>query len=158
LSIQNSTANFMEPKDLLLPLLAALWALCSLVHSGTKELNSIRDRILFPDAGGFRATLPHRNLLARNDWLPLLILLNFACIAFGVVSALSPLLLAHGKRGFYAWVLAIFVGIFAFAMSATLILTGISEWRLISRECLESSQLPEEAAAKESRTSRMDTA
>jgi hypothetical protein len=100
-----------------------------LVHSGTKELNSIRARILFPDAGGFQATLPYRNLLARNDWLPLLILLNCACIAFGVVSALSPLLLANGEERFLrlgacdlCW------QIFAFAMSATLIIRGISEW------------------------------
>jgi hypothetical protein len=133
----------MEARDLLLPLLAALWALCTLVLNGTKELNSIRDRILFPNNEGFLTTLPHRNLLARNDWLPLLILLNFACIAFGTVSAFSPMLLPHRERVLYVWALAVFVGIFAIAMSATLIFTGISEWRLI-RESLQKQNLQTE--------------
>jgi hypothetical protein len=88
----------MQLRDLLLPLLAALWALCTIVFNGTKELNFIRDRIMFADAEGFRATLPNRKLLAWNDWLPLLMLMIFACIAFGAVSGFSPMLLAAADR------------------------------------------------------------
>jgi hypothetical protein len=44
----------MDSKELLLPSSAALWALCTIVFNGTKELNAIRDRIMFADAEGHR--------------------------------------------------------------------------------------------------------
>lgn len=125
----------MQLRDLSLPLLAALWALCTIVFNGTKELNFIRDRIMFADAEGFRATLPNRKLLAWNDWLPLLMLMIFACIAFGAVSGFSPMLLAAADRLPYAWALAIFVALCACGMAITLIVTGIGEWRLMCK-CL----------------------
>lgn len=89
---------------------------------------------MFADAKGFRATLPNRKLLAWNDWLPLLMLMIFACIAFGAVSGFSPMLLAAADRLPYAWALAIFVALCA-GMAITLIVTGIGEWRLMCK-CL----------------------
>jgi hypothetical protein len=124
----------MQLRDLLLPLLAALWALCTIVLNGTKEPNSIRDRIMFPDSNGFRTTLQHRIVLARNDWLPLLILLIVACVMFGLVSGLSPMLL--DKLVWPALVLAICVASLAGAMAVVLLFSGYSDWRLIC-ECLK---------------------
>ena len=144
----------MEPKDLLLPLFGALWALCTIVFNGTKELNAIRDRIMFDDAEGFRTTLPHRKLLARNDWLPLQILLNFASLIFGALAAFSPLLLKDSSRPGFSWLLAGFVGICAIAMSIALITTGVAEWRLM-RACLKQQ---ESESANDSKKSQSNVA
>src|SRR5258708_2462090 len=135
----------MGTKDLLLPLLAALWALCTIVLTGTKELNSIRDRIMFADAEGFLATLQHRKLLAWNDWLPLQILMNAACVAFAAVSIILLILLNIG--GWTFWVIAIVVAVITCGMSLALVVTGIGEWRLIC-QCLREPELPIARAGK----------
>jgi hypothetical protein len=136
----------MELKDLLLPLFAALWALCTIVQNGTKELNSIHDRIMFPDANGFRTTLQHRKLLAKNDWRPLQKLLILACVAFAIVSGISPMLLTH-KSG-WAWVLALCVVVPAAGMALVLIFDGGSDWRLICESLKEQNCQPGDETKK----------
>jgi hypothetical protein len=129
--------NLMQLKDLLLPLLAALWALCTLVLSGTHELNSIRDRIMFPEPIAAHASVAQREEYAQNDWLPLALLLPSACFAFGVIAICSPSLLdknknelqKEAKQRITAWLISVLVGVFAFLMTIVFIVTEPSDWR-----------------------------
>jgi hypothetical protein len=137
--------TYTELKDLLLPLVAALWALFTILLSGTKELNSLRDRIMFGGTEGVQMTPEHRKLVAENDWRPLIGLMTVASLAFGLVAAISPFLLKPTDQVLGAWILAELVALCAFAMVAVFVFTGISDWREIKKHLPDRTGQPEGA-------------
>src|SRR5438128_1939922 len=69
----------LEVKDLLLPLVGALWAWGGLILPLVLELNKIRDRVLGMDPA-VQLKPEHRLLLLENDWIMLGWFLVFFCI------------------------------------------------------------------------------
>ena len=61
----------MESKDILLPLVAALWALCTLLFAVARGVNAIRDKVLSGRDAGGRLTRKHLKVLVVDDWKPL---------------------------------------------------------------------------------------
>ena len=140
--METHASLLQSSKDLLLliPLLAALWGLCTIVFNAVKELNSLRDRIVFGDRKDFVETLPHRTMLAKNDWLPLHILLDFVCITFGAIALAAPEMAKDAAvQPALEWAryLPYFVAACSFAMFLALFVTGIVEWRWIRKALTE---------------------
>jgi len=100
----------MEPKDLLFPLIGALWASGNLIFSVMVEANKIRDRVILGRDGNLTFDIEHRKMMIRNDWLPFAAFVTFACLGFGTLAFGSPYLLAKTDQA-SAWPIAILVGV-----------------------------------------------
>lgn len=92
----------IEPKDLLLPLIGALWACATLVLSLTLELNKLRDKILVGSDGGCVLGPEHRLLMIESDWIPLGWLVVGLCFAFGAMACAMLFLMSKEDRSHLA--------------------------------------------------------
>lgn len=118
----------MDTKDLILPLLAALWGCTDLVFTVTKELNRLRDSIILGHDNG--KVIPPRHLehIRDNDWMPIAWCVAFACLGFSLVAAALPLLLDTQDKTLQAWPVAVGVSIFMGFMGCKWISAACSDW------------------------------
>lgn len=122
----------MDIKDLILPLIAALWGCTTLVFSATAELNRLRDIVILGhDKGGTGETLSlkHRHHIMHNDWKPMVACMITACFGFSAVSAISPFLLERDLHPVPAWLITLAVTLYAAFMGVVWIPTARSDWR-----------------------------
>jgi hypothetical protein len=123
----------MHAKDLLLPLVGTVWACATLALAVTKELNILRDKVIFGHHAHPLLSVDHRRLVMHNDWLPLACFTVLLCICFGVVAFLSPWLLDDGERNlvviFTAWSVAVFVTMIGLVW----VPTGLKDWRTMKK-------------------------
>jgi hypothetical protein len=94
----------MKPTDLLLPLVAAFWAFCTLLFSVTRHLNGIRDKVLI---GSLKPK--HLAILVNHDWKPLTFTSVFASLVFSLIALFAPLLIPKKDRTRYGWLIAALV-------------------------------------------------
>ena len=88
----------IHPKDLLLPLVGALWAFTTLAVTMVLAINSIRDKIITGFDAGNHLTLAHRQLLYENDYGPLGDALVLASLLFGVFCGITIFLIRRPLR------------------------------------------------------------
>jgi hypothetical protein len=133
----------MEPKDLLFPLIGALWAFGNLILTVTFEANRIRDRVIIGRDGEHTLDPEFRKHLMSNDWIPYAIFVTVACLGFGVLAVWSPHLLSDPAQRASAQPIALFVGFASFFLGACWILTAcrdlIAMKRAIARPTNERS-------------------
>ena len=106
----------MEPRDLLFPLIGALWASGNLIFNVMVEANKIRDRVILGRDGNLTFDTEHRKLMIKNDWLPFAAFVTFACLGFGALAFWSPYLLKSDQAS--ARPIAILVGVASVLMGA----------------------------------------
>lgn len=106
----------MDARDLLFPLVGALWACGNLLFNAMVEANKIRDRVILGRDGNLNLDLEHRKLMIKNDWLPIAAFVSFACLGFGVFAFWSTYLLNDNQSR--ARPIAICVGIALVLMGA----------------------------------------
>lgn len=73
-----------------LVLVASLWASVNAIVAGYEAVNRTRDRIILGEDGGRKMSLEHRELMFRNDWIPLKLGLAMASLAFALIIAFLP--------------------------------------------------------------------
>jgi hypothetical protein len=108
--------DMMYAKDLLFPLVGALWACGNLLFNAMVEANKIRDRVILGRDGNLTLDLEYRKLMIKNDWLPIAAFVSFACLGFSVLAFWSTYLLIDNQVS--ARPLTIFVGIASVLMGA----------------------------------------
>lgn len=123
----------MEPKDLLFPLIGALWAFGNLILTVTFEANRIRDRVIIGCDGEHDLDPEFRKHLMSNDWIPYSIFVTVACLSFGVLAVWSPHLLSDSAQRATAQPIALFVGFASVFMGACWILTAYRDWIAMKR-------------------------
>jgi hypothetical protein len=96
----------MNPIDVALPLIAALWASATAFLTFTKELNGKRDKILLGEMDGKQLSLEYRQLLLRSDWFPLWIVLIFLTAAFATASLMLSYLLEKQYQSITVWTIS----------------------------------------------------
>jgi hypothetical protein len=131
----------MEVKDLLLPLVGALWACASLVLPLVQELNRIRDKVLTGFDGTIVLKTEHRLLLLENDWCMLGAFVVVLCIAFGVIAGASPLLLAPPRRSRMVWIIAGFVALVATGTGVLWATTSPPDYRAMRKAIAASATI-----------------
>jgi len=126
----------MEPKDLLLPLLASLWGCTTLVFTATAEVNRLRDIVILGHDKGHVIPPGHLDHVMRNDWKPMVACVIVACFGFSLVSGLSPLLLDkdHDHR-VAVWFIPIGVAIYTAFMGFIWIPAAFRDWRAMKAAC-----------------------
>ena len=81
----------MTTLQLALVLVASIWAAVNTVIAGYGAVNGTRDRILTGRTDeGTPLTLEHRQLMYRNDWIPLKLGLGLVSLAFAGFLVLLP--------------------------------------------------------------------
>jgi len=90
-----------EPKttDVLLPLVAALWGCATLVFNVTKELNIMRDKIIFGAHAVPPIPLSHRRLILESDWCPQVGFIILAGLGFAALAWSAPQLISATTPG-----------------------------------------------------------
>jgi len=120
----------METKDLLLPLIAALWGCTTLVFSATIELNKIRDRVILGQDAGQPIPPEHQKHIMHNDWKPMTACIIFVCLSFSALAASSPWLLT--QRTLEASLIAGGVAVFSAFMGLIWIPAARADWRAMN--------------------------
>ena len=123
-----------HPKDVLLPLVGAMWACASLIYTVTKDLNTMRDKVVTGFADGAWLTLPHRDHMMVADWLPYAISVFIVCIGFGCFALWVPTLLPATAASKRAKPVSRFVACFAFIIIIVWAPGAIRDWRLMQQE------------------------
>ncbi len=119
----------MQVKDLVLPLVAALWGCTNLVLSTTKELNRLRDVVILGHDGGHPIPPEHCKHIMENDWKPMTACIILVCFGFSAISGLSPFLLQMEESGIAAWAIALGVALYSAFMGANWIPAALKDWR-----------------------------
>jgi len=120
----------MEMKDLLLPLIAALWGCANLVLAATVELNKLRDKIILGHDAGHPVTLEHQKHIMNNDWKPMAACAIIVCLGFSAVAAFSPLLL--NEQTFKVSLIALGIASFSALMGLVWIPGALADWRAMN--------------------------
>ena len=121
----------MTDLQIMLVLVASIWAAVNTVIAGYSAVNSTRDRILTGRTDeGIPMTLEHRELALRNDWLPMksgiaLISLMFA----GFLIFLPRLAEQASELQLICWIAAL-VPFYSFSTFSVL---GIGDYRVMCR-------------------------
>jgi hypothetical protein len=123
----------MEPKDLLFPLIGALWACGNLIFTVTVEANKIRDRVIIGRDGEHALDLEFRKHLMRNDWRPYSRFVTVASLGFGALAVCSPYLLSDSAQRASAQPIALLVGVASFLMGACWIPAAFRDWNAMKR-------------------------
>ena len=123
----------MKPVEIILPLVAALWASGSLFFLASKERNEKRDRILSGYLEGKRMSREHRLLLLRGDWVPLGVVLVCLSTTLAAISICLPLLLAVHERHPAIWVVSGFTLAYSLSCSTLWLWNGVREYRFMKR-------------------------
>lgn len=126
--------------NVILPLLAALWACTSLVFTVTKELNAIRDRVIWGENG---KPLPdgQGEHLMRNDWFPMCICIICVCVGFSGLSAAMPFMIPDSQTSGSIAVCLCVAG-FSFLMAAAWIPSGRRDWKAMESACAANRPCP----------------
>lgn len=119
----------LHTKDLIIPLLAALWACTTLVFTVAKELNRLRDSIILGHDAGRIIPPEHLKHIMDNDWKPMLWCVMFVCFGFSLVSGASPFLLDTQEQTREAWAIAFGVSVFTGFMGCIWIPAARSDLR-----------------------------
>jgi SNF family Na+-dependent transporter len=123
----------MESKDLLFPLIGALWACANLIIAVTVEANKIRDRVIIGRDGEHALDPEFRKHLMCNDWLPYSGFIAVASLGFGALAVVSPYLLSESAQRASARPIALFVGVASFLMGACWIPASYGDWNAMKR-------------------------
>ena len=118
----------LQPKDLLLPLIAALWACATLVFNVTTECNSIRNQVILGYDGTRAFTPVHREHMMHSDWLPYAILVALVCIGFATLAAWTPRLMPEPTNRRLARPISLFVCAGMAVMALAWIPSALSDW------------------------------
>jgi hypothetical protein len=124
--------HYLEVKDLLLPVIAALWACGAFVLPLIQELNRIRDKVLIGMDGNNALNAEHRRLLCENDWLPLGVFLVCLCLGFGLLCGSSIFVIAPERRSLRVMAPPIFVGGIIFSTGVLWTATAPRDFRAMN--------------------------
>jgi hypothetical protein len=131
----------MESKDLLFPLIGALWACANLIITVTVAADKIRDRVILGHDGEHRLDLEFRKHLMCNDWLPYAMFAAVACVGFAVLAVYSPCLLSETAQRDNAQFIARLVGGASAGMGACWMWAACGDWRAMKRAIARAKRL-----------------
>ena len=134
------TNQGLHPKDVLLPLIGALWACATLLFSVTTHCNSIRDRVILGRDGTMDIPMSHRVHLMHSDWLPYALLVTLVCVGFSTLAACTPRMVSNAAQRSIARPIAIFVSVGTAVMALAWVPSAFSDW-FYMRDTLQSAQV-----------------
>lgn len=103
----------VESKDILLPLVAALWALCTLLFAVAREVNTIRDKVLSGRDAGGNLKRRHLEVLVTHDWKPLSLAIQVLAWVFCAIASIAPFSISGEKRSCYVIFVAVLVALYS---------------------------------------------
>jgi hypothetical protein len=124
-----TVGNGIKASDVMLPLVAALWACGTLFHVITKDQNDRRDRILSARIGDRWMTPELRRIVLEQDWRPLIRVTVVVALAFAVMAFALPWLLPDHERTWPVWVVSWAVVLFAGLVAIAILGWAGAEWR-----------------------------
>ena len=101
----------LHPKDLLLPLIGALWACSTLVFSVATYCDVIRNRVILGRDGAIKLPMDYREHIITHDWVPYACLVALICIGFSTLAAYAPRLLDQPEHRRTARPIALFISV-----------------------------------------------
>lgn len=121
----------MTDLQIMLVLVASIWAAVNTVISGYNAVNGTRDRIMTGCTDeGVPMSLAHRKLALRNDWLPMKSGIALISLMFTLFLVFLPRMAEQvSEFQMICWVAAV-VPFFSFA---TFFILGISDYRAMRR-------------------------
>ena len=125
----------MTDLQIMLVLVASIWAAVNTVIAGYNAVNSTRDRILTGHTDeGIPMTLEHRELSLRNDWLPMKSGITLISLMFTLFLVFLPQMAEPvSDLRLICWIAAV-VPFFSFI---TFFALGISDYRTMQKVLLE---------------------
>lgn len=123
----------MDAKDMMLPLVAALWACGTLVFTVTRELNAIRDKVLGigNSISASPLTKEQIKVLIYHDWIPLYMAVVIIAVIFCAVACISPLLVESKQRSKPVWIVAILVAVYSAFMAGASLYGAHADWKVM---------------------------
>jgi hypothetical protein len=127
----------MTDLQIMLVLVASIWAAVNTVIAGYNAVNGTRDRIITGHTDeGIPMTLKHRELSLRNDWLPMKFGIALISLMFAMFLAFLPQMAEQiSELKFICWIAAV-VPLFSFI---TFFVLGIGDYRAM-REVLKEAR------------------
>ncbi len=127
----------MTDLQIMLVLVASIWAAVNTVISGYNAVNGTRDRIMTGCTDeGVPMSLAHRKLVLRNDWLPMKSGIALISLMFTLFLFFLPRMAAQVSDFQVTCRVAAVVPFFSFA---TFFILGISDYRAMRRVLSEAS-------------------
>jgi hypothetical protein len=125
----------MTDLQIMLVLVASIWAAVNTVIAGYNAVNGTRDRVLTGCTDeGIPMTLEHRVLMLRNDWLPMKSGIALISLMFALFLIFLPRLAEQASElQLICWIAAV-VPFFSFA---TFLVLGIGDYRAMRRVLTE---------------------
>lgn len=125
----------MNDLQIMLVLVASIWAAINTVIAGYNAVNGTRDRILTGHTDeGIPMTLEHRELSLRNDWLPMKFGIAMVSLMFALFLIFLPRMGEQvGELKLICWFAAV-VPLFSFA---TFFVLGIGDYRAMRKVLTE---------------------
>lgn len=121
----------MGDLQILLVLVASIWAAMNSVIAGYRAVNGTRDRVLTGHTDeGVPMTLEHRELVLRNDWLPMKAGIALISLIFTLFLVFLPEW--AGPGGFMAVVCRV-AAVVPFFSFVTFFVLGIGDYRAMRR-------------------------
>jgi hypothetical protein len=131
-------------------LIAALWGLTNLTLSLTKELNTLRDRVLQAGDEKCRLTFAHRKLIATNDWLPTLLSLILVSFGFAFVVLTFPTMV-EGSTSPLTYCVA-YVGFIPAFVGVMWTIAGFKDWKAMQKALCEAGKAEVGNLARDSKS------
>jgi hypothetical protein len=125
----------MTDLQIMLVLVASIWAAVNTVIAGYNAVNGTRDRILTGCTDeGTPMTLEHRKLSLRNDWIPMKTGIALISLMFGLFLIFLPSMAEGVSELQMICRIAAVVPFFSFA---TFFVLGINDYRVMHRVLAE---------------------
>ena len=118
--------------DFVMSLILAMWGASTAVLAFTKELNGIRDKVMYGVSDGNAVPAEHRRHLLRNDWVPLAVAVNLLLLAFGLVVLVLPLSVQEPQRSLLAWTVSGVVFLTALVGAVASTVTEAADYRAMN--------------------------
>ncbi len=121
----------MTDLQIMLVLVASIWAAVNTVIAGYNAVNGTRDRILTGHTDeGIPMTLEHRELSLRNDWLPMKLGIALISLMFALFLVFLPRMAERvSELQLICWIAAV-VPFFSFT---TFFVLGIGDYRTMRK-------------------------